>query len=78
MDRHAHRALSGLGPPAHAEEGDPEAVALLRQGGQRMRPSSSISVYRIEITRPDWSRSMRFRSHEAHRQARISHGDHLG
>lgn len=57
-------SLIGVGPPAHAQESDPAAVALLRQGEQQMRPSSSISVYRIEITRPDWSRTMRFRSHD--------------
>lgn len=44
---------------------------MLRQGGQRMRPSSSISVYRIEITRPDWSRSMRFGSHDDLRHGRF-------
>jgi hypothetical protein len=63
--------LSGVAPPTHAEESDPEAVALLRHGEQQMRPSASIGVYRIELTRPDWSRAMRFRSHDDLRHDRF-------
>jgi len=56
--------LLTIGLPALAQESDPEALALLRQGENALRSGSSMAVYRMELTRPDWSRTMRFRSHD--------------
>jgi len=56
--------LLAVGLPALAQESDPEALALLREGENALRSGSSIAVYRMELTRPEWSRTMRFRSHD--------------
>ncbi len=53
-----------VAPRAAGPESDPEAVALLRQVEQQLRPGSSTSVYQVLIVRPDWERSLRFRSHD--------------
>ena len=51
-------------------ESDPEAVELLRSSEARLRPTTSISVYRMELTRPDWQRTMRFRGYDERTQNR--------
>ena len=57
--------------PTLAQESDPEALTLLRQGESTLRSGSSIAVYRMELTRPDWSRTMRFRSHDDRQRDRF-------
>ncbi|MCU7842634.1 MAG: outer membrane lipoprotein-sorting protein [Candidatus Thiodiazotropha sp. (ex Monitilora ramsayi)] len=47
-----------------AGESDPEAVELLRKSESLMRSSSTVAEYRVDIVRPDWQRSMSFRSHD--------------
>ncbi len=50
---------------------DVEAVALLRKSENALRASSSVSVYRMELIRPDWQRTMRFRSHDDRKKNRF-------
>ncbi|MBT2968476.1 MAG: outer membrane lipoprotein-sorting protein [gamma proteobacterium symbiont of Ctena orbiculata] len=47
-----------------AGESEPEAVALLKKTEALMRSSASVAVYQVDIIRPDWQRSMSFRSHD--------------
>jgi outer membrane lipoprotein-sorting protein len=47
-----------------ADQSDPEAVALLRKSEALMRSASTVAEYQIDIIRPDWQRTMRFRSHD--------------
>ena len=63
--------LLAMGCPALTLESDPEALALLRRGEDALRSVSSIAVYRMELTRPDWIRTMRFRSLDDHQNERF-------
>lgn len=63
--------LLALAPVAVAAESDPQALALLRKSENALRAGSSISVYRMELVRPDWHRSMRFRSHDDRKNNRF-------
>ncbi|MEW8561539.1 MAG: outer membrane lipoprotein-sorting protein [Candidatus Thiodiazotropha sp.] len=47
-----------------AGESEPEAVALLKKTEALMRSNASVAVYQVDIIRPDWQRSMSFRSHD--------------
>ena len=60
--------LPGLGL---SDQSDPEAVALLHKSEALMRSSATVAEYRIEIVRPDWQRSMTFRSHDDMRNNRF-------
>lgn len=48
--------------PAMAEASDPQAVALLQKSEALMRSKATVADYRVDIIRPDWQRSMTFRS----------------
>jgi len=52
-------------------ESDPEALALLRKGEALMRSDATAAEYRIDIIRPDWQRTMTFRSHDDRRNSRF-------
>lgn len=52
-------------------ESDPEALALLRKGEALMRSGATAAEYRIDIIRPDWRRTMTFRSHDDRRNDRF-------
>lgn len=60
--------LPGLGL---AEQSDPQALALLRKSEALMRSEATVAEYRIDIVRPDWQRSMTFRSHDDMRNNRF-------
>ncbi|MES9994284.1 MAG: outer membrane lipoprotein-sorting protein [Candidatus Thiodiazotropha sp.] len=47
-----------------AGESEPKAVALLHKTEALMRSSATLAVYQVDIIRPDWQRSMSFRSHD--------------
>jgi len=42
----------------------PGGVAALRRSENLLRSGSSIATYRMTVTRPEWSRTMRFLSHD--------------
>ncbi|MET0067591.1 MAG: outer membrane lipoprotein-sorting protein [Candidatus Thiodiazotropha sp.] len=50
--------------PVIADESDPAALELLRKSEDLMRSAGTLAEYRIDILRPDWKRSMTFRSHD--------------
>ncbi len=54
----------GLGVLAGERTSDPEATLLLEQGAGLLRSSGTIVEYRLEIVRPEWTRTLRFRSHQ--------------
>ncbi|MES9970468.1 MAG: outer membrane lipoprotein-sorting protein [Candidatus Thiodiazotropha sp.] len=47
-----------------ADETEQEAVDLLRKTEALMRSSGTVAEYQVDIIRPDWQRSMSFRSHD--------------
>lgn len=47
---------------ALAETSDPEAVDLLHKSEALMRSQATAAEYRVDIIRPDWQRTMTFRS----------------
>jgi len=47
--------------PAVAES-DPEALELLRKSEQLMRGTGTEGVYRVQIVRPEWQRTLRLKS----------------
>ncbi|MEW8508179.1 MAG: outer membrane lipoprotein-sorting protein [Candidatus Thiodiazotropha sp.] len=47
-----------------AGESEPEALALLKKTEALMRSNATVAVYQVDIIRPDWQRSMSFRSHD--------------
>lgn len=51
-------------PAGAAGSSDPEALAALRRSENLLRSGSSIATYRMTVTRPDWSRTLRFVSHD--------------
>lgn len=56
---------------ALAEASDPEAVDLLRKSEALMRSEATVAEYQVEIIRPDWQRTMSFRSHDDMRNNRF-------
>lgn len=50
--------------PALAEDSDPAAVELLNKSESLMRSSATVAEYQVDIIRPDWQRTMTFRSHD--------------
>jgi hypothetical protein len=47
-----------------ADDSSQEALDLLRKSEALMRSSGTLAEYRIDILRPDWQRTMTFRSHD--------------
>lgn len=47
-----------------AGESEQEAVDLLKKTEALMRSSGTVAEYQVDIIRPDWQRSMSFRSHD--------------
>ncbi|MCU7944113.1 MAG: outer membrane lipoprotein-sorting protein [Candidatus Thiodiazotropha sp. (ex Cardiolucina cf. quadrata)] len=47
-----------------AGETEQEAVDLLRKTETLMRSSGTVAEYQVDIIRPDWQRTMSFRSHD--------------
>ncbi|MCU7876576.1 MAG: outer membrane lipoprotein-sorting protein [Candidatus Thiodiazotropha sp. (ex Lucinoma borealis)] len=47
-----------------ASESELEAIDLLRKAEALMRSTGTIAEYQVDIIRPDWQRSMAFRSHD--------------
>ncbi|MEW8051866.1 MAG: outer membrane lipoprotein-sorting protein [Candidatus Thiodiazotropha sp.] len=47
-----------------ASETEQEAVDLLRKSEALMRSSGTVAEYQVDIIRPDWQRTMSFRSHD--------------
>ena len=54
-----------------ADDSAQEAVDLLRKSEALMRSSGTVAEYQIDILRPDWQRSMTFRSHDDMRNNRF-------
>jgi outer membrane lipoprotein-sorting protein len=53
--------LPGL---ALAQQSDPQALALLHKSEALMRSDMTVAEYQVDIIRPDWKRTMTFRSHD--------------
>ncbi len=60
--------LPGL---TQAEQSDPQAVELLHQSEALMRSDKTVAEYQVDIIRPDWQRTMTFRSHDDMRNDRF-------
>jgi outer membrane lipoprotein-sorting protein len=56
--------LAGAPLSGTAGGGDPQAAVALRRTEDLLRSGSSIATYRMTVTRPDWTRDMRFLSHD--------------
>lgn len=56
---------------ALAEPSDPEALSLLKKSEALMRSAATVAEYRVDIIRPDWQRTMTFRSHDDMRNNRF-------
>jgi outer membrane lipoprotein-sorting protein len=54
-----------------ADESAQQAIDLLRKSENLMRSSGTVAEYQIDIIRPDWQRSMTFRSHDDMRNNRF-------
>ena len=55
-------SLITLMMPAAAS--DPQAVDLLHKSEDLMRSQATVAEYRVDIIRPDWQRTLTFRSHD--------------
>ncbi|MET0051790.1 MAG: outer membrane lipoprotein-sorting protein [Candidatus Thiodiazotropha sp.] len=53
-----------IATPSIADDSDPAALALLKKSEALMRSDGTLAEYKIDILRPDWQRSMTFRSHD--------------
>ena len=62
LRRIALLALALLSSGGAAAESDPAAVELLRKSEQLMRGSGTEGIYRVEIVRPEWQRTLRLKS----------------
>jgi outer membrane lipoprotein-sorting protein len=62
-------ALIPVLAPANAS--DPQAVDLLQKSETLMRSETTVAEYRVEIIRPDWQRTLTFRSHDELRSNRF-------
>jgi outer membrane lipoprotein-sorting protein len=60
--------LPGL---ALAQPSDPKAVELLHKSEALMRSDKTVAEYRVDIIRPDWQRTMTFRSYDDMRNDRF-------
>ncbi len=49
---------------APAEASDPKALELLHKSEALMRSKATVADYQVDIIRPDWHRTMTFRSHD--------------
>ena len=47
-----------------AGKSDPEAIELLRKNETLLRSAGTITEYQVKIVRPDWNRTLEFRSHD--------------
>jgi len=56
---------------APAGQSDPEAVSLLHKSENLMRSDSTQAEYQVDIVRPDWQRTMTFRSLDDRRNNRF-------
>jgi hypothetical protein len=54
-----------------ADETEQEAVDLLKKTEALMRSSGTVAEYQVDIIRPDWQRTMTFRSHDDIRNNRF-------
>ncbi|MCU7914452.1 MAG: outer membrane lipoprotein-sorting protein [Candidatus Thiodiazotropha sp. (ex Gloverina cf. vestifex)] len=63
--------LTLLATHALAGPSEPEAIDLLRNSEALMRSDATVAEYRVDIIRPDWQRSMTFRSHDDMRDNRF-------
>ena len=54
--------LSLLSSAASATESEPEALVLLHKSEALMRSPATAAEYQVDIIRPDWQRTMTFRS----------------
>ncbi|MEJ2425762.1 MAG: outer membrane lipoprotein-sorting protein [Candidatus Thiodiazotropha sp.] len=50
--------------PILADDTEPLALRLLKKSEALMRSDGTLAEYKIDILRPDWQRSMTFRSHD--------------
>ena len=62
---------AGFRAPAAEEASDPAPLDLLRQGESVLRSSGTVIDYRVEITRPDWQRTLTFRSQQDYPRDRM-------
>lgn len=46
------------------KQSDLTALELLQKSEARMRSAGTVAVYRVETVRPDWQRTLKFRSHD--------------
>jgi outer membrane lipoprotein-sorting protein len=60
--------LPGL---ALAQPSDPKAVELLHKSEALMRSDKTVAEYQVDIIRPDWQRTMTFRSYDDMRNDRF-------
>jgi outer membrane lipoprotein-sorting protein len=60
--------LPGL---ALAQQSDPQALELLHKSEALMRSNMTVAEYQVDIIRPDWQRTMTFRSHDDLRNDRF-------
>ena len=49
---------------APAGASDPQALELLQKSEALMRSQATVAEYRVDIIRPDWQRTLTFRSHD--------------
>jgi outer membrane lipoprotein-sorting protein len=56
---------------APADSSDPLAIDLLQKSEALMRSEATVANYRVDIIRPDWQRTMTFRSHDEKRSNRF-------
>ncbi len=58
--------LMHLSSAACGTESEPEALALLQKSEALMRSPATLAEYQVDIIRPDWQRTMTFRSLDDH------------
>jgi outer membrane lipoprotein-sorting protein len=56
---------------ALATDSDPAAVELLKKSEALLRSNATVAEYQVDIIRPDWQRTMTFRSHDDMRNNRF-------
>lgn len=49
---------------ALASDSNPAAIELLKKSEALMRSNATVAEYQVDIIRPDWQRTMTFRSHD--------------
>lgn len=63
--------LALLTSNAVADQSEQEAIDLLHKSEALMRSNATVAEYRVDIIRPDWQRTMTFRSHDDMRENRF-------